>query len=406
MPIIPRDQLKALIKEYNLKDPKDIQEMLKKLFGDTLQEMLEAELDHELGYTKYDYKNKQTDNSRNGYSSKTVKSNYGKVDLDVPRDRNGQFEPAVVKKNQSDISSIEDQVLSMYAKGMSTRDIERHIESLYGIDTSPELISRITDRIIPMINEWQVRPLSAIYALVFMDAIHYKVRQDGRVITKAAYTAIGVDLDGIKDVLGIWIGENESSKYWLSVINEIKNRGTKDILIASVDGLNGFPEAIKAVFPDTEIQRCILHQIRNSTKFISYKDIKSFVSDLKKIYKAATEEVALSALEDLEDKWAKKYPLSVKSWKNNWSELSAYFKYPEELRRIMYTTNSVENFHRSLRKVTKAKSAFVNDMALLKILYLATIDTTKKWTERMREWPIIYSQLDIYFGERIAPYVV
>ena len=406
MPIIPKDQLKALIKEYNLKDPKDIQQMLKKLFGDTLQEMLEAELDHELGYTKYDYKNKATDNSRNGYSSKTVKSNYGKVDLDVPRDRNGEFEPAVVKKNQTDISSIEDQVLSMYAKGMSTRDIERHVESLYGIDTSPELISRITDRIIPMINEWQSRPLSPIYAIVFMDAIHYKVRQDGRVITKAAYTAIGVDLDGIKDVLGIWIGENESSKYWLSVINEIKNRGTKDILIASVDGLNGFPEAIKAVFPETEIQRCILHQIRNSTKFISYKDIKSFVADLKKIYKAATEDSAVSALEDLEEKWAKKYPLSVKSWKNNWSELSAYFKYPEELRRIIYTTNSVENFHRSLRKVTKAKSAFVNDMALMKILYLATIDTTKKWTERMREWPIIYSQLDIYFGERIAPYVV
>ena len=406
MPIIPKDQLKALIKEYNLKDPKDIQEMLKKLFGDTLQEMLEAELDHELGYTKYDYKNKVTDNSRNGYSSKTVKSNYGKVGLDVPRDRNGEFEPAVVKKNQTDISSIEDQVLSMYAKGMSTRDMEKHIESLYGMDVSPELISRITDRIIPMITEWQNRPLSAIYAIVFMDAIHYKVRQDGRVITKAAYTAIGVDLDGIKDVLGIWIGENESSKYWLSVINEIKNRGTKDILIASVDGLNGFPEAIKAVFPETEIQRCILHQIRNSTKFISYKDIKSFVLDLKKIYKAATEEAALSALEDLEEKWAKKYPLSVKSWKNNWTELSAYFKYPEELRRIIYTTNSVENFHRSLRKVTKAKSAFVNDMALMKILYLATIDTTKKWTERMREWPIIYSQLDIYFGERIAPYVV
>ena len=406
MPIIPKDQLKALIKEYNLKDPKDIQEMLKKLFGDTLQEMLEAELDHELGYTKYDYKNKATDNSRNGYSSKTVKSNYGKVGLDVPRDRNGEFEPAVVKKNQTDISSIEDQVLSMYAKGMSTRDMEKHIESLYGMDVSPELISRITDRIIPMITEWQNRPLSAIYAIVFMDAIHYKVRQDGRVITKAAYTAIGVDLDGIKDVLGIWIGENESSKYWLSVINEIKNRGTKDILIASVDGLNGFPEAIKAVFPETEIQRCILHQIRNSTKFISYKDIKSFVLDLKKIYKAATEEAALSALEDLEEKWAKKYPLSVKSWKNNWTELSAYFKYPEELRRIIYTTNSVENFHRSLRKVTKAKSAFVNDMALMKILYLATIDTTKKWTERMREWPIIYSQLDIYFGERIAPYVV
>jgi transposase-like protein len=406
MPIIPKDQLRALIKEYNLKDAKDIQEMLKKLFGDTLQEILEAELDHELGYSKYDYKNKQTDNSRNGYSPKTVKSNHGKVDLNVPRDRDGQFEPAVVKKNQTDISSIEDQVLSMYAKGMSTRDIEKHLENIYGVDASPELISRITDRIIPLISEWQNRPLSAIYAIVFMDAIHYKVRQDGRVITKAAYTAIGVDLDGIKDVLGIWIGENESSKFWLSVINEIKNRGTKDILIASVDGLNGFPEAIKAVYPDTEIQRCILHQIRNSTKFISYKDIKSFTSDLKKIYKAATEEAALSALEDLEDKWAKKYPMAVKSWKNNWGELSTYFKYPEELRRIIYTTNSVENYHRSLRKVTKAKSAFVNDMALLKILYLATMDTTKKWSERMRDWPIIFSQLDIYFGERIAPYVV
>jgi putative transposase len=406
MSIIPKDQLRALIKEYNLKDAKDIQEMLKKLFGDTIQEILEAELNHELGYSKYDYKNKQTDNSRNGYSSKKVKSNYGKLDIQVPRDREGEYEPSVVKKNQTDISSIEDQVLSMYAKGMSTRDIEAHLESLYGVGASPELISRITDRVIPLITEWQNRPLQAIYAIVFMDAIHYRVRQDGRVITKAAYTAIGVDLDGVKDVLGIWIGENESSKFWLSVINEIKNRGTKDILIASVDGLNGFPDAIKAVFPETEIQRCILHQIRNSTKFISYKDIKSFTGDLKKIYKATTEDQAISALEDLEDKWTKKYPMAVKSWKNNWGELSTYFKYPEELRRIIYTTNSVENYHRSLRKVTKTKSAFVNDMALMKILYLATIDVTKKWSERMRDWPIIYSQLDIYFGERIAPYVV
>jgi putative transposase len=406
MSIIPKDQLRAIIKEYGLKDAKDIQEMLKNLFGDTIQEILEAELDHELGYTKYDYKNKATDNSRNGYSSKKVKSNYGKLDIQVPRDREGEFEPSVVKKNQTDISSIEDQVLSMYAKGMTTRDIEKHLESLYGVDASPELISRITDRIIPMINEWQTRPLSPVYAIVFLDAIHYKIRQDGRVITKAAYTAIGVDLDGIKDVLGIWIGENESSKFWLSVINEIKNRGTKDILIASVDGLNGFSEAIKAVYPETEIQKCILHQIRNSTKFISYKDIKSFTADLKKIYKAATEEAAVSALEDLDEKWAKKYPLSVKSWKNNWGELSTYFKYPEELRRIIYTTNSVENFHRSLRKVTKAKSSFVNDMALMKILYLATMDTTRKWSERMRDWPVIFSQLDIFFGERIKEYVV
>jgi putative transposase len=406
MSIIPKDQLRALIKEYGLKDPKDIQEMLKKLFGDTLQEMLEAELDHELGYSKYDYKNKATENSRNGYSTKNLKSNYGKLEIKIPRDREAEFEPQVVKKNQSDISSIEDQVLSMYARGMSTRDIEAHLENLYGIDASPELISRITDKIIPMITEWQNRPLSAIYAIVFMDAIHYKVRQDGKATTKAAYTAIGVDLDGIKDVLGIWIGENESAKFWLSVITEIKNRGVKDILIASVDGLSGFNEAIKAVYPETEIQRCILHQIRNSTKFISYKDLKAFTSDLKKIYKAATEEAAASSLEDLEDKWAKKYPMAVKSWKNNWAELSTYFKYPEELRRIIYTTNTAENYHRSLRKVTKTKASFVNDMALLKILYLITMEVTKKWTEHMRDWPIIYSQLNIYFEERIESYVV
>ena len=232
------------------------------------------------------------------------------------------------------------------------------------------------------------------------------MRQDGRVITKATYTAIGIDLDGIKDVLGIWIGENESAKFWLSVITEIKNRGVKDILIASVDGLSGFNEAIKAVYPETEIQRCILHQIRNSTKFISYKDLKAFTSDLKAVYKAATEEAALAALGDLEDKWTKKYPMAVKSWKNNWGELSTYFKYPEELRRIIYTTNTAENYHRCLRKVTKTKASFVNDMALLKILYLVTMDVTGRWTEYMRDWPIIYSQLNIYFGERIASYVV
>jgi len=288
MSIIPKNQLRALLKEYKVKDAKDIQEVLKRLFGDALQEMLEAELDHELGYSKYDYKNKATDNSRNGYSKKNLKTDYGELELQIPRDRESEFEPAIVKKNQRDISSIEDQVLSMYARGMSTRDIEKHLENIYGIDASPELISRITDKIIPLVNDWQNRPLSPIYAIVFMDAIHYKVRQDGKATTKAAYTAIGVDLDGLKDVLGIWIGENESAKFWLSVITEIKNRGVKDILIASVDGLSGFNEAIKAVYPETEIQRCILHQIRNSTKFISYKDIKSFTSDLKKIYKAAT----------------------------------------------------------------------------------------------------------------------
>lgn len=406
MPIIPRDQLRALLKEYKVKDAKDIQEVLKKLFGDALQEMLEAEMDNSLGYSKYDFKNKETDNSRNGHSKKTVRSDYGELDLKVPRDRESDFEPNIVKKYQNDVSSIDDQVLSMYARGMTTRDIQSHLENIYGVDASPELISRITDKILPLVTEWQNRPLSSIYAILFMDAIHYKVRSEGRVISKAAYTAIGVDLDGTKDVLGIWIGETESAKFWLSVLNEIKNRGTKDILIISVDNLSGFSDAIKAVYPETEIQKCILHQIRNSTKFISYKDIKAFTSDLKKIYKAATEEAAASALDDLEDKWAKKYPLAVKSWRTNWAEVSTYLKYPEELRKIIYTTNSAENFHRSLRKVTKAKSVFPNDQSLLKILYLATMEVTKKWTDRMRDWPLILSQLEVYFGERIRSYVV
>jgi transposase-like protein len=406
MSIIPKDQLRKLLKENKVKDAKDIQEVLKKLFGDALQEMLEAELDNDLGYSKYDYKNKETTNSRNGHSKKTLRSDYGKLNIDIPRDREAEFEPAIVKKYQNDVSSIDDQVLSMYARGMTTRDIESHLENIYGVDASPELISKITDKIIPLVTEWGNRPLSSLYAILFMDAIHYKVRSEGRVITKAAYTAIGVDLEGVKDVLGIWVGENESAKFWLSVINEIKNRGVKDILIVSVDNLSGFSDAIKAVFPETEIQKCILHQIRNSTRFISYKDLKAFTADLKKIYKAVNEETAISALDDLEERWAKKYPLAVKSWRTNWGELATYLKYPEELRRIIYTTNTVENYHRALRKVTKAKSVFPNDQSLMKILYLATMDTTKKWKDRMRDWPLIISQLEIYFGERITRYVV
>jgi len=406
MSIIPKDQLRKLLKEHKVKDAKDIQEVLKKLFGDALAEMLEAELDNDLGYSKYDYKNKETTNSRNGHSKKTLRSDYGKLDIDIPRDREAEFEPHIVKKYQNDVSSIDDQVLSMYARGMTTRDIESHLENIYGVDASPELISKITDKIIPLVTEWQNRPLSSLYAILFMDAIHYKVRSEGRVITKAAYTAIGVDLEGVKDVLGIWIGENESAKFWLSVINEIKNRGVKDILIVSVDNLSGFSDAIKAVFPETEIQKCILHQIRNSTRFISYKDLKAFTADLKKIYKAVNEEAAVSALDELEERWAKKYPLAVKSWRTNWPELSTYLKYPEELRRIIYTTNTVENYHRALRKVTKAKSVFPNDQSLAKILYLATMDTTKRWKDRMRDWPLIISQLEIYFGERITRYVV
>jgi len=406
MSIIPKDQLRKLIKQYNLKDTADIQNMLKDMFGDAIQEMLEAELEDDLGYSRYDYKNKATTNSRNGYSKKSLKSNYGKTDIKIPRDRDGEFEPKIVKKNQTTLPSIEDQVLSMYAKGMTTRDIEKHLESLYGIDASPELISRITDKILPLVTEWQNRPLEEVYGVVFMDAIHYKVRSEGRILSKAAYTAIGVNLDGFKEVLGIWVGEAESAKFWLSVLNEIKNRGVKDILIISVDGLKGFSDAIASAYPETEVQKCVLHQIRSSTRYISYKDVKAFTSDLKKIYRAATEELALAELDKLEEIWGKKYPLSIKSWRTNWPELAAYFKYPKEIRKIIYTTNNVESFHRQLRKVTKSKSIFPNDQALLKMLYLATMDAADRWTMRLRDWPLILSQLTIYFKERVSKYVI
>ncbi len=406
MPIIPKDQLRKLIKQYNLKDTNDIQSMLKDMFGDAIQEMLEAELEDDLGYSRYDYKNKATTNSRNGYSKKSLRSNYGKSDIRVPRDRDGDFEPKIVKKNQTTLPSIDDQVLSMYAKGMTTRDIEKHLESIYGIDASPELISRITDKILPLVTEWQNRPLEEVYAIVFMDAIHYKVRSEGRILNKAAYTVMGVSLDGVKEVLGIWVGEAESAKFWLSVLNEIKNRGVKDILIISVDGLKGFSEAIESAYPETEIQKCVLHQIRASTRYVSYKDIKAFTSGLKKIYRAATEEKALAELDSFEEIWGKKYPLSIKSWRTNWSELSTYFKYPCELRRIIYTTNSAESYHRQLRKVTKSKSIFPNDKALIKMLYLATMDASEKWTMRLRDWPLILSQLTIYFKERVSDYVI
>jgi transposase-like protein len=327
MGILTEDQIKELIKEKNLKTAADVQDVLKEMFGETLQKMLEAELDNELGYSKYDYRNKNTDNSRNGHSKKRVRTKLGDVELDVPRDRNSEFEPVAVKKHQKDVSGIEDQVISMYAKGMTVRDIQAHLQSIYGIDASPTLISNITDKIVPVIREWQNRPLQEIYTMVFLDAIHYKVRQDGQVINKAAYMVIGIDLDGQKDVLGIWIGENESAKFWLKVLNELKNRGIKDILIISVDNLSGISEAITACFPQTQIQKCIVHQIRNSTKYVSYKDLKQFTSDLKPIYRAATEETGLELLDEFEEKWGSKYPLSIKSWRKNWAEIATFFKY-------------------------------------------------------------------------------
>lgn len=399
-----KEFINGLLKHYQPKDAQDIQDMLKDLLGDTLQEMLEAEMDAKLGYSKYDYKEKDTDDSRNGYSKKTVVSSMGEIDLDIPRDRKGEFDPQIVRKNQTDISNIEDQVLSMYAKGMTTRDISSHLQDVYGVNASAEMISHMTDRILPIAKEWQNRPLERKYAVVFMDAVHFNVREENRTIKKAVYVAIGVRLNGTKEVMGMWIGGNESAKYWLGVLNEIKNRGTEDIMIVSVDGLTGFGDAIGAVFPKAEIQRCIVHQVRYTTKFVNYKDLKPFTKDLKAVYQAATEDIALEKLDELEEKWGKKYPSSVSSWRNNWTELSAYFKYPQELRKIIYTTNSIENFNRQLRKVTKSRSIFPTDDALFKLLYLAMMDITKKWVGKSGtwNWGQILNQLMIHFEGRIT----
>lgn len=394
-------KLKELIAEYGIKDMNDVHEFVKKLTAETIQAALDAELDSELGYSKYDYKNKQTSNSRNGHSSKTVQGSMGEMELQIPRDREGEFEPQLVKKHQTDISSIEDKVIFLYSQGVSTRDIQKTMQEMYGINVDDSRVSKITDKILPLIKEWQERPLQSVYAMVILDAIHYNVRDNGIVTKKAAYVAIGTDLEGRKDVLGLWLGANESAKYWLSVLNGLKNRGVSDILIASVDGLTGFVEAINTAFPKTEVQRCIIHQIRSSSRYVSYKDIKQFTADLKPVYKAPTEEIALAAMDEFEAKWGKKYPLGVKSWRANWNELSTMFKYPPEIRKLIYTTNAIENFNRQLRKVTKTKSAFVSDDALMKILYLTTMQIVDKWTMPIRDWGMILDNLMIYFGDRV-----
>ena len=393
--------MRQLIEERGIRDMDGVHALVKELTAGLIQECMDAELEEELGYSRYDYKNKRIDNSRNGSYKKTVSSSQGEIDLKVPRDRNGDYEPQIVKKHQMDVSEIEDKILFLYSQGTSTRDIERTMQEMYGIEVDATRVSKITDKILPVIREWQNRPLESVYAMVMLDAIHYKVREDGIVVKKAVYIGIGTDLEGKKDVLGIWIGATESAKYWLSVLNGLKNRGVNDILIVSVDGLTGFSEAIAAAYPRTEIQRCIIHQIRSSTRYVSYKDVKAFTAALKPIYKAPTEELALEALDELESAWGGKYPASIKSWRDHWDELATMFKYPEQIRLIIYTTNAIENFNRQLRKVTKTKSAFVSDDALLKQLYLVTMQVTDKWTMPIKDWGSILMQLMIFFGDRV-----
>ena len=400
-----REMMQGYLKEndISIKSGNDVNSIMRDMMSVLLEGVLDEELNEELGYSKYDYRNKETDNSRNGHSRKTMRTSYGDMDIAIPRDRKGEYEPQLIPKYQNTVTQdMEEKIISMYAKGMTTGDIEAHLKELYDLDISDSTISRITDKIMPLVKEWQERPLQEIYAVVYMDAIHYHVRSEGRIVKRAVYIALGIDMDGKKDVIGMYVGENEGAKFWLSIINGLKNRGVQDILIACVDGLNGFPQAIEAVYPKTEIQQCIIHQIRNTTKFVSYKELKPLMADLKCVYAAPTEEIALAELDSFGEKWSGKYPKIAKSWKDNWANLSTYFKYPEAVRRLIYTTNAIEGFNRQLRKVTKSKTVFPSDDSLLKMLYLAMMDITKKWTGHRQDWGQIHSQLEIFFEERLS----
>ena len=402
---IAKEQLRQIISENDVKSVGDIYTLFKESFKDMLQELLEAELDATLGYEKNNKLDPDSDNKRNGYSPKTVKSQYGPVALDIPRDRNNEFEPKIIPKYQRDISGIEEQVISLYARGLSTRDIHDQLNDLYGIELSADMVSKITDKILPEIKEWQSRPLDPVYPFIFMDAIHYKVRDEGRILNRAAYVVLGVTLDGTKDILSINIGANESSKFWLGMLNDLKNRGVQEVLFFCVDGLSGFKEAIHTIYPQAEVQRCIIHMLRNSFKYVSYKDIKKFAADFKAVYKAPTEELALSELEGVKELWGKKYPYAISNWEQNWDVVRPFFEFSDDVRRIMYTTNIIEGVNRQFRKVTKTKSSFPSDTSLSKMLYLASQNVKKKWTQRYRNWDLVLSQLMLLYPERLSQYL-
>jgi len=366
--------------------------LIKQLTEAALQAEIESHLTQDL-----------VKNRKNGTSSKTMKSEVGNFELDVPRDRAGTFEPQIVKKNQTYMSDqIEQKILSLYALGNSYSQISDHIEEIYGVGFSKATISAVTDKILPMLQEWRVRPLEELYPFIFLDAIHYKVKEEGKYISKAFYTVLGIKTDGRKEVLGLYLGENEGAKFWLQVLTDLQNRGVHDILIASVDGLKGFPEAINSVFPHTEVQLCIVHQIRNSIRFVGSLHQKQFASELKAVYQAFTKEEAEEALDKLEEKWGKKYPIVFQSWRNKWDNLSLYFQYPEDIRRVIYTTNIIESVHRQFRTLTKTKGAFPNDDSLLKLLFMGIQNAQKKWTMPIRNWSLTLSQLSIYFEGRLG----
>lgn len=375
--------------------------LLKLLTKKIVEKAMSAEMDHLLGYSKHNPAGKNSGNSRNGKSKKTIITEQGEVPIEIPRDRNGEYEPQIVKKHQRRFDGFDDKIISMYGRGMTTRDIQDHLKDIYGVDVSPEFISTVTDAVIEDVREWQNRPLDPFYAIVYFDAIVIKARSEGRVVNKAVYTAIGIQDNGRKEALGLWISENEGAKFWAGIMAELKNRGVQDILIACMDGLKGLPEAVNSLFPQTRIQLCIVHMVRNSTKFVSYKERKEICADLKKIYTAPTEREGSLALDTFAEKWDRKYPMISKSWCTNWDNLNEFFGYPKEIRRIIYTTNAVESLNFSLRKITKNRAAFPTDDAVMKLLYLSLTNASKKWTMPIRDWGAALNQFAIYFGERV-----
>lgn len=402
-----KQMVKEFINTFGIKNVEDLNEALKEMFSHTMENMLEAELDNHLGYTKYDYKNKERSkaNSRNGRKEKKIISKFGESTIQVPRDRDGSFEPQVVPKRKKDVSGLEDKVLSMYAKGVSTRDISETLYEIYGIQTSHDTISKMVDKILPYVREWQGRPLEPVYPFVYFDAMYVSVKDGIKAAKKAVYTVVGIDLNGRKDVLGLWVGETESAHFWLSVLDELKGRGVEDILIACMDGLSGLREAIEAVFPKTKTQRCIIHLIRNATTHVSYKDRKGFCADLKEIYSAASKQLAETAFEALKSNWKGKYPLAVRVWESNIENVFQLFEYPQEIRKIIYTTNAIESYNSQLRSVSNGKASFPNDEAVMKLFYLRTVDVVKKWNRSIHNWAQVLNQLMIIFGDRVGKFI-
>lgn len=394
-----RNIIQQLIQEYDIESAEDIQDALKDLLGGTIKEMMEAEMDNHLGYEKSE--RSDSDDYRNGYKSKRINSSYGSMDIQVPQDRKSTYEPQVVKKRQKDISAIDQKIISMYAKGMTTRQISETIEDIYGFEASEGFISDVTDKILPQIEDWQNRPLDEIYPILYIDAIHYSVRDNGVISKLAAYVILGINTQGLKEVLTISVGDNESAKYWLSVLNELKNRGVKDILIICADGLTGIKEAIATAFPKTEYQRCIVHQVRNTLKYVPDKDRKVFATDLKTIYHAPDEKKAQEALQRVDEKWTPKYPNAMKRWYDNWDAISPIFKFSAVVRKVIYTTNAIESLNATYRKLNRQRSVFPSDTALLKALYLSTFEATKKWTMTIRNWGQVYGELSIMYEGRL-----